>query len=121
MRSLRRMVAGDDGVLQAVAEVQRWAVLRVQGVRCRVAAFANGGVMPERPPYLSEAELGELCAPLTQGAAQIRFLRRIGIKVERKANGRPLVWRCDVERQRAESGQRDTVRASNQPHWSRRA
>lgn len=71
-------------------------------------------------PYLTDAEIAELCKPLTQGAAQIRLLRSWGIKVTRKANGHPLVWRRDVERQDPPE-QRDTVRASNEPNWGRRA
>jgi hypothetical protein len=27
------------------------------------------------PPYLTDAELAEICRPRTQGAAQIRYLR----------------------------------------------
>ena len=69
-------------------------------------------------PYLTDAEIAEICQPLTQGAAQIRLLQRLGIKVERKANGRPLVWRRDVE-QPGRSGERATVRASNEPNWGR--
>lgn len=72
-------------------------------------------------PYLTDAEIAEICSPLKQGAAQIRLLESWGIRVERKPNGRPLVWRADVERQQAASAERATVRASNQPNWSRRA
>ncbi len=68
------------------------------------------------PPFLSDAELDELCAPLKQGAAQIRYLRSLGIKVDRKRNGRPLVWRADLDR-RPDRGSA----SSNQPNWSRRA
>ena len=46
-------------------------------------------------PYLTDEELAEICASHTQGAAQIRLLRRWGIKVERKPNGRPLIRRHD--------------------------
>lgn len=77
--------------------------------------------MDGRPPYLTDEEISELCIPLTQGAAQIRLLKSWGIKVERKANGKPLVWRTDVERRQGASGERDTVRASNEPNWSRHA
>lgn len=74
-------------------------------------------------PYLSQEEVDEICDPIKQGAAQIRYLRQVlKIKVERKPNGRPLVWRADVERRRAEpSGEHATVRASNEPKWSRKA
>lgn len=45
------------------------------------------------PPYLTDDEVDEMCAGLTQDAAKIRFLRRLGLTVHRKPNGRPLVWR----------------------------
>jgi hypothetical protein len=72
------------------------------------------------PPFLSDAEIAEICRPRRQGAAQIRFLRSIGVRVERRADGTPLVWRADVERRMpAPAGERATVEASNQPKWSR--
>lgn len=43
--------------------------------------------------YLSDAEVDEICDGLAQDAARIRFLRRLGLRVDRKPNGRPLVWR----------------------------
>lgn len=43
--------------------------------------------------YFSDAEVDEMCAGLTQHAAMIRYLRRLGLKVDRKPNGRPLAWR----------------------------
>lgn len=76
--------------------------------------------MHDQPPYLTQAEIDDLCRPLTQGAAQIRLLRSWHIKVERKANGRPLVWRCDVERRQEPPTERATVAtASNEPNWRR--
>lgn len=72
------------------------------------------------PPYLTDAEITEICRPRRQGAAQIRFLRSIGIKAARRADGTPLVWRADVERARA-SGAAGTVPASNEPAWTRHA
>lgn len=44
-------------------------------------------------PYFTDAEVDEMCAGLTQNAAKIRYLRRLGLKVDRKPNGRPLAWR----------------------------
>ena len=49
-------------------------------------------------PYLTDDELGQICAPLTNGAAQVRYLERLGMKVQRKPNGRPLVARGEFER-----------------------
>ena len=76
----------------------------------------------ERPPYLTDEEVFEICRPRRQGAAQLRFLRAIGIKAVRRADGTPLVWRRDVATQRS-SGTTDasTVGASNEPTWTRHA
>lgn len=49
-------------------------------------------------PFLTEPELAEICAPLTNGAAMVRYLERLGLKVARKPNGRPLVARGEFER-----------------------
>jgi hypothetical protein len=43
--------------------------------------------------YFSDAEVDEMCDGLTQDAAKIRFLKRLGLRVDRKPNGRPLAWR----------------------------
>lgn len=48
--------------------------------------------------YLSDAEIAELCAPLTQPAAQVRHLRALGLTVTTKPNGRPVVIRSHAER-----------------------
>ena len=45
-------------------------------------------------PYLTEDEVSEICAPLKTGAAQARYLIKLGLHVERKPNGRPLVSRA---------------------------
>lgn len=47
--------------------------------------------------FLSDAEISELCAPLAQAAAQIRYLRGLGLNVTVKPNGRPAVVRSHVE------------------------
>lgn len=43
--------------------------------------------------YLTDEEVDDMCAGLTQDAAKARFLRSIGLHVDRKPNGRPLAWR----------------------------
>jgi hypothetical protein len=49
-------------------------------------------------PWLSQQEVNDLCEPLTQPAAQIRFLRdSLGLAVKPKPNGRALVLRSSVE------------------------
>jgi hypothetical protein len=47
--------------------------------------------------YLSDAEIADLCAPLIQPAAQVRYLRTLGLTVTLKPNGRPVVIRCCAE------------------------
>lgn len=48
-------------------------------------------------PWLSPAEVNDLCAPLTQKAAQCGFLMSLGLIVKRKPDGSPLVMRSNVE------------------------
>jgi hypothetical protein len=48
--------------------------------------------------WLTDTEIDELCAPLTQPAAQVRFLRaELGLYVETKRNGRALVLKSHFE------------------------
>lgn len=49
-------------------------------------------------PYLTDAEIAEICEPLINGAAQRRYLERLGLIVKAKPNGRPLVARGEFER-----------------------
>lgn len=48
--------------------------------------------------YLADTEIADLCAPLTQPAAQVRYLQQMGLQVQRKPNGRPVVVRSHAER-----------------------
>lgn len=48
-------------------------------------------------PWLTQAEIDDLCTPLTQAAAQIRYLRGQGLTVRTKPNGHPLVMREHIE------------------------
>lgn len=43
--------------------------------------------------YFTDAEVDDMCQGLSQDAAKIRFLRSLGLRVNRKPNGRPLAWR----------------------------
>ncbi|MDH2915305.1 MAG: hypothetical protein PXX77_00365 [Gallionella sp.] len=47
--------------------------------------------------WLTQSEIDDLCMPLKQSAAQIRFMRGIGIKVFNKPNGAALVFRAHLE------------------------
>lgn len=50
-------------------------------------------------PFLSDAEIDELCAPLVMPAAQVRYLRNVlALHVQTKPNGRALVMRSEIER-----------------------
>jgi hypothetical protein len=46
---------------------------------------------------LTDTEIKRICHPLVQSAAQIRYLRSLGVHVERKPGGRPLVSRAHFE------------------------
>ena len=43
---------------------------------------------------LSDSEIANICSPLTQNAAIARHLKTMGLVVQRKPNGRPLVNRA---------------------------
>lgn len=64
--------------------------------------------------YLTDTEIDDICHPLTQGAAQVRYLRQLGLHVERKYDGRPIVSRANFEA--LLSGDRRT--ATTGPNWS---
>lgn len=51
-----------------------------------------------KPPYLTDEEIGEICDPLKQPHAQLRYLLGLGIPASRKPGGRPLVGRAAFER-----------------------
>jgi len=46
---------------------------------------------------LTAREVAEICAGLTQGAAQVRFLQSLGLQVARKPDGSPLVNRTHFD------------------------
>ena len=48
-------------------------------------------------PWLSQEEVDDLCEPLKQHAAQLRYIRRQGIAARTKPNGAPLVMRSHLE------------------------
>lgn len=49
-------------------------------------------------PYLTDTEIAEICEPLVAPSAQHRFLKKLGLIVNRKPNGKPLVARGEFER-----------------------
>lgn len=54
--------------------------------------------MSEPLPFLSDAEIAALCDGLVLPGAQCRYLGRLGLLVNKKPNGRPLVARSEFER-----------------------
>jgi len=48
-------------------------------------------------PWLTPHEIADLCHPLKQRAAQRTFLERLGLVVNAKPNGDPLVLRSNAE------------------------
>ena len=68
--------------------------------------------MHATPACLTDAEVDAICDGLVQNAAKLRYLRRMGLPVERKPNGRPLVRRADWER-----GTAPTTRPNVAPKW----
>ncbi len=66
---------------------------------------------------LTDQEIDDICDGLTQNAARVRYLRRMGLTVRRKPNGRPLVNRAhyDTTMNGAATLQR---RAERVPAWS---
>lgn len=71
------------------------------------------------PPYLTDDEIAGITKPLRQGAARIKYLRRLGIKVEPKPNGQPLVWRADFDAARLAQPAANDGRAAQTRDWAR--
>lgn len=67
--------------------------------------------------FLTDDEIAQVCAPLRMPAAQLRYLKSLGVQALRKPNGRPLVARAEMERvlvgRKPEPAQQH---ASNQPN-----
>lgn len=51
---------------------------------------------PPRPD-LTDDEIDALCSGLRQNAAKVRYLQGLGLIVNTRPNGRPLVWRGHAE------------------------
>lgn len=52
-----------------------------------------------------------------QNAAKIRYLRALGLTVERKPNGRPLVNRAHYDAVRGQAAMHATTSSRAQPIW----
>lgn len=66
---------------------------------------------------LSDDEIDQICDGLTQNAARVRYLRRMGLVVRQKPNGRPLVNRAHYDATMNGSA-RAEQRSSRAPAWS---
>ena len=60
------------------------------------------------PAVLTDAEIDSISHPLRQHFAQVRYLRGLGLLVNRRPDGSPLVSRSEWER-------RTTSQTANQP------
>lgn len=65
---------------------------------------------------LSDDEVDAICRGLTQNAAKTRFLRTLGLRVDRKPNGAPLINRAHYDAVRG-GGRRDREVDSDGPVW----
>ena len=66
---------------------------------------------------LSDQEIDQICDGLSQNAARVRYLRRMGLMVRQKPNGRPLVNRAHYDA--AMNGYvRTEPRSGLAPAWS---
>lgn len=65
---------------------------------------------------LTDAEIDSICAGLVQNAAKVRYLRRMGLTVRQKPNGKPLVNRAHYDAVMLNNGK--PSKASNGIRWS---
>ena len=63
---------------------------------------------------LTDAEIDSICAGLRQNHAKAKYLERLGLRVHRRPNGRPLVSRADWERLFSSTTQ---SAPANAPRW----
>ncbi len=69
-------------------------------------------------PDLTDDEVDRICAGYKQNAAKVRYLQGLGVRVERKPNGRPLVCRAHYEAVRGNLTPAPAAPATSAaPHW----
>jgi hypothetical protein len=67
---------------------------------------------------LTDSEIDSICDGYVQNAAKIRYLRGLGLTVERKPNGRPLVNRSHYDAVRGCAAAIENAKSdSQQPVW----
>lgn len=62
---------------------------------------------------LTDAEIADICRPLTQHAAQVRYLRALGLTVQRRPDGSPIVRRSEWDLRK--EGERIDLAVLEQP------
>lgn len=70
---------------------------------------------PILPPHLTQDEIASICHPLRQHAAQIRYLRSLGLLVHRRPDGSPLVSRTEWDTRLTTRPQHTTT--ATHPRW----
>lgn len=70
-------------------------------------------------PDLTDSEIDEICDGLKQSAAKVRYLESLGLHVERKPNGRPLVNRAHYNAVRGVSQHEAAGVGASEPNWTR--
>lgn len=75
--------------------------------------------MSTPPVNLTDDEIDDICRPRTQGSAQIKYLRSLGLRVERRIDGTPLVNRAHYNAVMTEArpAADEAVAAGEQPVW----
>lgn len=67
-------------------------------------------------PDLTQDEVDAICKPLVQKAAQVRYLRSLGLKVDRRPDGSALVNRRHYDTVRSGASNRQV--REEEPNWS---
>lgn len=67
---------------------------------------------------LTDDEIDSICDGYVQNAAKIRYLRSLGLTVDRKPNGRPLVDRAHYDAVRGCAATSQRTMASTGPRWN---
>ena len=74
--------------------------------------------VPHPDADLTDAEIDRICDGLTQNAAKVRYLRGLGLTVQRKPNGRPLVNRAHYNAVRSRTREPELAEADGAgPVW----
>ena len=73
--------------------------------------------MVETLTDLTDAEIDSICAGLTQNAAKVRYLERMGLVVRKKPNGRPLVNRAHYDAVMGCAAAIAGAKSDSQPVW----